>query len=58
MRAYADLIVSSLHCRGHRVLTLRPPVLFGRLLPRPHSLSKWLGYLDCLLLFPPLLWLR
>lgn len=58
MRAYADLIASALHCRGHRVLTLRPPVLFGRLLPRPHPLSKWLGYLDCFLLFPPLLWLR
>jgi glycosyltransferase involved in cell wall biosynthesis len=64
MRGFADLIAVGLRSRGHRVQELTAPVLLARLalghspLAKHSSLTKWLGYLDRFVLFPPLLWLR
>lgn len=58
MRAYAEGITSGLAARGHKVLVLTAPVLFGGLLPVRHPLAKWFGYFDQFLIFPPLLWLQ
>jgi glycosyltransferase involved in cell wall biosynthesis len=58
MKAFASQVLSSMGTRGHSVKELTAPVLFGRLLPRKHVASKWLGYIDQFLIFPPLLWLR
>lgn len=51
MRAYASLLQQTLEARGHRVRCETAPVLLGRLGWMP-GLRKWLGYVDCLVLFP------
>ena len=58
MRRYADQISIGLQQRGHVVEELTAPVVFGSLAPSFNSFTKWLGYLDCFLIFPPLLWLK
>jgi glycosyltransferase involved in cell wall biosynthesis len=58
MRAFADQIAAGLRRRGNWVGVLTAPVLLGKLLPRTHAASKWLGYVDQFLIFPPWLWLR
>lgn len=58
MRAFADQLAAGLRRRGHTVHDITAPVIVGRLLPRPRLISKWLGYVDQFLFFPPLLWLR
>jgi glycosyltransferase involved in cell wall biosynthesis len=58
MRLFANQIGDGLRGRGHRVEDLTAPVFFGRFLPRSVPASKWLGYIDQFLIFPPWLWLR
>lgn len=58
MRAFRDLIAAGLRRRGHQVTLCTAPVLLGRLGGSRPALTKWLGYLDQFLLFPPLLWWR
>src|SRR6185369_9248097 len=40
---------------GHNVRTLYPPVVFGKVGARTKAAEKWFGYVDKLLLLPPLL---
>jgi glycosyltransferase involved in cell wall biosynthesis len=56
MRAFAEQIVDGLRARGHTVEELTAPVLFSKSARGLRVLSKWLGYLDQFVLFPPLLW--
>jgi glycosyltransferase involved in cell wall biosynthesis len=58
MKAFADQLVYGLMARGHSVAQLTAPTIFGRLLHKSHPLSKWLGYIDQFVLFPPYLWFR
>jgi glycosyltransferase involved in cell wall biosynthesis len=58
MRAVADQISSGLRGRGYKVQEFTAPVLLGGLLPRSKVATKWLGYVDQFLIFPPWLWLR
>jgi glycosyltransferase involved in cell wall biosynthesis len=57
MSAFADLIATGLRGRGHHVSVLTAPMLFGGLFSRAQLVSKWLGYVDQFLIFPPMLWL-
>ncbi len=52
MRRYAAWLGSVLIERGHNVLIARPEPFFSRL-SRHAGLSKYLGYLDKFILFPP-----
>jgi len=52
MRRYADWLERVLSARGHRVTIARPQPFFSRLSRHP-GLSKYLGYLDKFVLFPP-----
>jgi glycosyltransferase involved in cell wall biosynthesis len=56
MKAFADQIAVGLQARGHIVRQLTAPTFFGRIVPRQHPLTKWLGYLDQFVVFPPYLW--
>ena len=58
MRRYADQISIGLQKRGHTVEVITAPVIFGSLFQSNKSFTKWLGYLDCFLIFPPLLLLK
>jgi glycosyltransferase involved in cell wall biosynthesis len=58
MRSFVDQIAAGLRGRGYQLQELTAPVLLVRLLPPSHPASKWLGYFDQFLLFPPLLFLR
>lgn len=51
MRHYAAMLEHGLRARGHAVLLLQPPVVFGGRAPAGSMLSKWLGYVDKFLLF-------
>jgi len=55
MNRFCDLLLRGLAAHGHDVSVLRPEPFFVRLLPRPGSLRKWLGYVDKFLLFPLML---
>ncbi|MCR2830696.1 glycosyltransferase family 4 protein [Acidithiobacillus ferrooxidans] len=55
MHRYAELLVHALEMAGVDVRLIRPTPLFGRLKHGNGGISKWLGYIDCFLLFPPLL---
>lgn len=57
MAVFRELVQEGLRQRGHVVLSLTAPCIMGRFAPRGSAASKWLGYLDQLLLFPPLLFL-
>jgi glycosyltransferase involved in cell wall biosynthesis len=56
MKAFADQIAFGLQSRGHIVRQLTAPIFFGRFVPRKHPLTKWFGYIDQFLIFPPYLW--
>ena len=56
MKSFADQIRTGLQERGHTIIQLTAPILFARLLSRKHPLSKWLGYIDQFIVFPPYLW--
>lgn len=58
MAGYRKLAENGLRERGHRVKTLTAPRVLGRLVHPSNGGAKWLGYLDQLLIFPPLLLLR
>jgi len=58
MRRYADQISIGLQKRGHTVEVITAPVIFGSLFQSNKSFTKWLGYLDRFLIFPPLLLLK
>ena len=58
MRRYADQISIGLQKRGHTVVDITAPVILGSLFQSTKSFTKWLGYLDCFLIFPPLLLLK
>lgn len=58
MAGYRKLAESGLRERGYRVKTLTAPRVLGRLVHPSNRGAKWLGYLDQLLIFPPLLLLR
>lgn len=51
MRAFVQLLCEALEARGHRVRCESAPVLLGRL-KLPQAWRKWLGYVDCFVLFP------
>jgi glycosyltransferase involved in cell wall biosynthesis len=55
MLEFASLMEHGLRNAGHSVQKLHPPVVFGRLPRWSPVASKWLGYLDKFVLFPPLL---
>ena len=55
MQRFAAVMARGLSEGGHTVRTIRAPAVFGRLLPSPTGLGKWLGYIDKFLLFPALL---
>ena len=55
MLGFTKLMENGLTRAGHTVRTLHPPVMFGRLNPHFPSASKWLAYLDKILVLPPLL---
>jgi glycosyltransferase involved in cell wall biosynthesis len=52
MRRYAEWLERAMSERGHRVTVARPGPFFSRLSRHP-GLSKYLGYLDKYILFPP-----
>lgn len=52
MARYAEWLERALTARGHQVTLLRPKPFFSRL-TRHGTVSKYLGYLDKFLLFPP-----
>lgn len=52
MQRYAALLENGLASRGLEVITLRPPVVAGRLLPLLRVFSKQLGYIDKFILYP------
>ena len=52
---YAELLVHALEMAGMEVHLIRPAPVFGRLKRGEGGISKWLGYIDRFLLFPPLL---
>jgi len=51
MRAFVQLLCEDLEARGHRVRCESAPVLLGRL-RLPQTWRKWLGYVDCFVLYP------
>jgi glycosyltransferase involved in cell wall biosynthesis len=53
MLRFADLLQQGFRERGYEVVTVRPAVLAGRFFSSTHAFSKWVGYLDKLILFPP-----
>ena len=55
MHRYAELLVQALEISGVEVHFIRPTPVFGRLKRGEGGISKWLGYIDRFLLFPPLL---
>lgn len=55
MLSFAALMEEGLQRVGHHVRTLHPPVVFGMLTNRVTKASKWLAYVDKLLLLPLLL---
>ena len=58
MRSFADQISEGLRRRGYLLNELTAPIFFGRLCSSHHPFSKWLGYVDQFLIFPPWLWLQ
>lgn len=52
MDIFAQLLENELTKLGHRVRVLRPKTVFGQIPLCPNLFSKWLGYIDKLLLFP------
>jgi len=58
MRAFADQIAAGLRGRGYRVQEITATVLLGRIPSTSNVATKWLGYCDQFLIFPPWLWLR
>lgn len=52
MQRYAALLEKGLASKGLEVITLRPPVLAGRLLPLFRIFRKQFGYLDKFILYP------
>ncbi|MBU2850412.1 glycosyltransferase family 4 protein [Acidithiobacillus ferrivorans] len=55
MHRYAELLVHALEMAGVEVRLTRPTPVFGCLKRGDGGISKWLGYVDRFLLFPPLL---
>ena len=55
MHRYAELLVYGLEMADVEVRLIRPRPVFGRLKRGDGGISKWLGYIDRFLLFPPLL---
>lgn len=49
---FSASLAEGLGALGVEVELVNCPVVFGRLLPSTHRLSKWLGYIDQFLLFP------
>jgi glycosyltransferase involved in cell wall biosynthesis len=56
MQAFAHQIADGLRKRGHTVRKCTAPVRLARLACGNKALSKWLGYVDKFVLFPPQLW--
>ena len=52
MLRFARLLAGGLEASGHEVRLVQPPIVCGRLVTGMSRLSKWLGYIDKLLLFP------
>ena len=52
MSLYAEWVKKVLESYGHEVTTLRPKPLFARI-SKYRSITKYLGYLDKFILFPP-----
>ena len=55
MLGFTELVETGLQRAGHEARTLSPPIVVGRLSRHLPRFSKWFGYLDKLVLFPPLL---
>jgi glycosyltransferase involved in cell wall biosynthesis len=53
MLRFAALLQEGFSARGHDVVTIQPPVLALRHVRGGRLFSKWAGYLDKLVLFPP-----
>ena len=51
MQSFTALLQEALEERGHRVNAATVPVILGGLSARP-LIRKWLGYIDCFVLFP------
>jgi glycosyltransferase involved in cell wall biosynthesis len=58
MAGYRQLVEQGLRQRGYWVKSITAPRLLSRLVSTESRATKWLGYLDQLLIFPPLLLLR
>lgn len=52
MLRYAEMLRSGLMERGHIVELIQPKIVVGGLISKPF-VSKWLGYIDKYLFFPP-----
>jgi glycosyltransferase involved in cell wall biosynthesis len=55
MLGFASLMEEGLRTAGHDVETIYPPVVFGKIGSYVPPASKWLAYIDKLVLLPPLL---
>ena len=58
MESFSLKIANGLRSRGYSVDEFICPVVFGRKILKSKLVTKWLGYIDQFLIFPPLLWLR
>ncbi len=52
MQIWAKALLRELRERGVDAELIAPTPIFGRLMPSPFGLGKWLGYVDRFLLFP------
>jgi glycosyltransferase involved in cell wall biosynthesis len=52
MQRFAELMLHLFDTAGHEARLVRPPPIFGNLRPGAAGLGKWLGYIDCFVLFP------
>lgn len=55
MHRYAELLFHGLEMADVEVRLIRPKPVFGRIKHGDSGISKWLGYIDRFLFFPPLL---
>jgi len=55
MLRFAALLREKLRDHGMEVELIAPQPVFGRLMPSPTGLGKWLGYLDKYVMFPVIL---
>lgn len=57
MPRFSEMVKNGMLARGHDVRIWRPVSMFARF-PGGASTKKWLGYIDELLIFPAIVWMR